>query len=296
MAISRHIRDLLELFVLPGLSIVLPWRVCFALYNRLARSDRFFLQETRASLKGAASLGLVKTPEQWMQHYRLVLMVDRADLFLSLFRRQAWMRRHVRLTGADWPSPEIPFLAITFHWGAGLWGLRHLGLQGRAVAALVRDIPPGAFKGRPILAAYTALRSRQTAKVAGTKTVSSSVNSIRELKNRLLAGQNLLALLDVPAEGKKNVLRAPFLGREGVFPRGLPYLAAKNRIPVVAFTAGLDPATGDRTVDVSDMVISDDEDFLLRFLVGRLEHAIAARPAYWHQWSGVGAFFSRSDA
>jgi predicted LPLAT superfamily acyltransferase len=234
MPASRHFWDLLELFVLPGLSVVLPWRASFALYGWLAQFDRLYAQQARASLSGARRLGVVKDPEQWLQQYRRMLMVDHADLFLSIFRRRAWLRRHVRLTGATWPTSGGPFLAVTFHWGAGLWGLRHLKAQGRDVAVLVRDIPLGAFKGRPIVAAYAGLRSRRTAAVGGVETVSSSVNSLRELKRRLGAGQNLVALLDVPAEGKKNVLRAPFLGQTGVFPRGLAYLAARNRIPVVA--------------------------------------------------------------
>ena len=219
-------------------------------------------------------------------------MVDHADLFLSIFRRRGWLRRHVRLNGAVWPASRGPFLAVTFHWGAGLWGLRHLRAQGRDVAVLVRDIPLGAFKGRPILAAYAGLRSRQTATAGGVETVPSSVNSLRELKKRLVAGQNLVALLDVPAEGKKNVLRAPFLGRTGVFPRGLAYLAASNRIPVLVYTTGLDPESGDRILDISDVVVSDDESIVMGFLVDRLERAIYEHSANWHQWAGVGAFFS----
>jgi lauroyl/myristoyl acyltransferase len=292
MPASRHFWDLLELFVLPGLSVVLPWRVSFALYGWLAQFDWLYAQQARASLNGARRLGVVRDSEQWLRQYRRMLMVDHADLFLSVFRRQAWLRRHVRLTGSMWPTLDSPFMAVTFHWGAGLWGLRHLKAQGRDVAVLVRDIPLGAFKGRPIVAAYAGLRSRQTAAAGGVETVRSSVNSLRELKRRLGAGQNLVALLDVPAEGKKNVLRAPFLGRIGVFPRGLAYLAAKNRIPVVAYTTGLDPESGDRLLDVSDVIESDDESVLMGFLVDRLERAIYAYPANWHQWAGVGTFFS----
>jgi len=243
------------------------------------------------SLAGAKHAGLVSDDADWAYSYRLMRLVDHADLYLTLSRGDGWMRRHLKLEGPGWPTLDRPFLAITFHWGSGLWGLRNLRAQGRDVAVLIRDMVQEPFQGQPIIKAYARLRSWQTRHSGGAETILSNAGSLREIKKRVALGQNVVALFDVPAEGKNNVCYGNFLGRHGVFPRGLSFAAARYGIPVVVYTTRVNIETGERVLWVSEPVSSDDEDRLLGMLIYHLEHAVMSVPSHWHQWAGAEAFF-----
>ena len=45
-------RDLLELYVLPGLAGLLPWSYCYRLYRRLAKIDALYKLEIDAAVNG----------------------------------------------------------------------------------------------------------------------------------------------------------------------------------------------------------------------------------------------------
>lgn len=294
MARLRYLRDVMMLFVLPGVSLTLPWRVVFLLYKWLAHCNWLYRQETAASLTMAKHAGLVSDDVDWAYSYRLMRLVDHADLYLTLTRRDSWMHRYLKIEGSGWPALDRPFLAITFHWGAGLWGLRNLRAQGRDVAVLVRDLVQEPFRGQPIIKAYVRLRSWQTHHSGGADTILSNANSLREIKKRIVLGQNVVALFDVPAEGKNNVCYGNFLGRRGVFPRGLLFAAVRYGIPIVVYTTRVDINTGERVLWVSEPVTSDDEDRLRGMLIYYLERAVVSFPSHWHQWAGAEAFFSGS--
>lgn len=286
----RNGRDGIELFLLPGLALVLPWRLCFRLYRHLAGCDWLYRRETSAALAVAAAQGLAGDAVVWTRAFRLTRLVDHADLYLSRFRGGAWMRRHLRLCEGDWPDDGRPFLAITFHWASGLWGLRHLRDHRGPAAVLVRDIPAGAFAGRPLLGLYARLRTAETAAAGGTGVIYADARSLAGIRRRLGDGMRVVALLDVPVEAGQQSLACDLLGQPAHFPRGLLYLAVNRRIPVVVYEVSVDRASGQRLLRVECLGVADDEQALLGRLVARLERLVRADPPSWHHWPGLAAF------
>ena len=94
-------RDALELLLLPGLAALLPWRAAFWLFKHMAGWAWLYRGQCERALAGARSHGRVDDPARWLREYRLVILVDHADHFLSRTRSDAWLRRHVRVTG-EW--------------------------------------------------------------------------------------------------------------------------------------------------------------------------------------------------
>jgi hypothetical protein len=291
----RGMREAAKLVVLPGMALLLPWRLCFPLYRWLAGHDWLYGGETRAAMAAAASQGFVQDPRDWARAYRLMRLVDHADLYLSRFRGRRWMRRHVEVRSGAWPASGGPFLAITFHWGSGLWGLRHMLQSGRPAAVLVRDIPASLFAGRPVLGWYADVRTRETARAGGGGVIYATSGSLAQIRRRFRHGGNVVALLDVPPEEGQKHLECEFLGRRAAFPRGLVHLAVSEKMPVVVYEVSLDRESGKRVLTIDDVGCVDDEKALLALLVARLETMIRRDPPSWHHWPGVAAFFSRAE-
>ena len=111
-------RDLLQLWLLPGLAAVLPWRWCFALYRRLARWPWLYRAEVEAALAGAQLRGWLAPAEaaRWATERRLVSLVDHADFFLSRTRGDGWLRRHVEVRG-QWPAHLARGTLVRFSLG-----------------------------------------------------------------------------------------------------------------------------------------------------------------------------------
>jgi phosphatidylinositol dimannoside acyltransferase len=290
----RAVRELVEWVLLPGLAMLLPWQLCFPLYRWLAGWQRLYWAETRAAMDAAAGFGLVHDPVAWGRAYRLMRLVDHADLYLSRFRGDGWMRRHVALRSGAWPTDQGPFLAITFHWGSGLWGLRHMRAGGRSCAVLVRDIPIEQFVGRPVLAWYAALRTRETARAGGGGVIYASSSSLTRIRRQFRGGGNIVALLDVPPEPGQKSLTCEFFGRPAAFPRGLMHLAVSEKMPVVVYDVTLARDTGKRVLNMENLGSFSDERALLTVLVSRLETLVRSDPASWHHWPGIGTFHQRA--
>ena len=143
-------RDLIELVMVPGLAAVLPWPWCFALFKRLARVRWLYGAACAHALAQAQQRGQVADAAQWEATRRLVTLVDHADHYLAATRSNRWMRRHLTVQG-NWPNSQEPGIFCTFHWGAGMWGLRHAGasaMQGHALVAAMQGTP---FAGRTVL-------------------------------------------------------------------------------------------------------------------------------------------------
>lgn len=286
----RNVRDTVELILLPGLAAILPWRVCFKFFRWSARHAWLYRQETEAALAAASAEGMVGDATAWARAYRLTRIVDHADLYLSHFRGSGWMRDHVKVKCGNWPAGGPPFLAITFHWACGMWGLRHMRVSGRSTSGLSKDIPENVFAGRPILAFYARFRTRETESAGGTEVTYANARSLNQILRVLKSGRNVLALLDVPPEERQQYLECTFLGHRAAFPRGLMFLAVAKKIPVVIYDVSLDRVTGDRVISIDPVGCVEDEQKLISLVVSRLEVLIRGDPPSWHHWPGLSAF------
>lgn len=285
-------QDVLELFVLPSLAAVLPWKWCFALYKRLARWPGLYRSATDAAWPWVRST-LPQTDEAtWRMHRRLLTLVDHADWVLTLTRPQQWWRKHVKIQG-DWPAEQRPQVLCTFHWGAGMWTLYAMRAAGLQVHALAASLEGGQFKGRPVLQAYARLRTAQVVKAMGHATIDVRA-SMRPVLRALQAGHSVLGVVDVPADNFGAAVDVRLLGDAVRVPRGLLRLAAERQLPVTVFLAGLNFENGQRQWAIHSLGAQANAQQLFETVFQYLDSAVQQTPGAWHLWGEMPRFVKES--
>lgn len=288
-------RDLLQLWLLPGLAVLLPWRWCFALYRRLARWPWLYRAEVEAALQGARERGALPADAlQWAAERRLVTLVDHADFFLSRSRGAGWLRRHVEVRG-QWPTPGEAAVLCTFHWGAGTWALRHARRAGMQAHMMVAGLDSPAYRGRPVMFAYARRRVAMIAHELGQPTLDTSA-PLRTVLDCLARQHQVMAVVDVPADAVSASCEVSLLGAPALMPRALLRLAAQRQLPVVVFLCGIDLDTGRRWISIEQLPRCEDAQSLANAVFARLDAAMRAHPTLWHFWAQAPRFWRRPAA
>lgn len=283
-------RDVLELVLLPGLAAVLPWRLCFWVFKRLARIQSLYREPCEAALAQARLRGWAGQDEaHWIWVRRLVTLVDHADHYLGLWRSDAWMKRHMTVQGA-WPEHQQGLMLLTFHWGAGFWGLRHAAAHGLQPHALVASLGSQAYQGRTVLSWYASSRNRHVARCLGSPTIDVA-QQLKQVIRALRDNHALLGVMDVPADEAKASINIEVLGMSARVPRGLLRLAVDQKVPVVLYVTGLDTATGRRQLTIHSPVVYTDVDDMATQVFAELEKIIAQESPAWHFWGIAERFF-----
>ena len=292
--VRTELRDLLELVLLPGLAAVLPWPLCFRIFRRLARWDGLYRSACHGALAQARARGWAVNEADWLLKRRLITLVDHADFYLGRTRGDAWMVRHLRTEGS-WPAPKASGLLCTFHWGAGMWGLRHARAQGLSAHALVAALSGAHFKGRVVLHWYARARTAEVARALGCPTLDVSA-SLRPALRALRQNEQVLAAIDVPSDQVAASQSVDVLGMQMLVPKALLRLAVEQRIPVTLYLTGIDLDSGQRFVRIMPLGVRDDLASLMQEVFGVLDRAIQAEPAAWHFWGEAPRFFRAPHA
>lgn len=281
--LRTELRDLLELVLLPGLAAVLPWRWCFPVFKRLARWRSLYREPCEAALLQARSRGWAGANEaHWIWVRRLVTLVDHADHYLGLWRSDAWMQKHLRVEGT-WPSNEEGVLLLTFHWGAGYWGLRHAAGQGLRPHALVATLGSQAYQGRTVMSWYARSRNAHVAHTLGSPTIDVA-QQLKQVIKALRDKHSLLGVVDVPADDAKASMSVEILGMQARVPRGLLRLAVDSQVPVFIYITGLDTRTGLRFLRIQPLGVYKTVEELAIRVFDELEQIIAEDAPAWHFW------------
>lgn len=289
--LRREIRDLIELVLIPGLAAILPWPWCFAIFKRLARVRWLYGAACNQALAQAQERGQVAPSDAslWLATRRLVTLVDHADHYLAVTRSDNWMQRHLQVQG-QWPSPNSPGIFCTFHWGAGMWGLRHahsVGLQGHALVAAMEGDP---FAGRRVLHWYVRARTRSVGRALGRAPLVVSGN-LRPVIQALRRNEQVLAAVDVPSDQVDSSIEITLLGMPARMPKGLLRLAVSQAIPVTVYVTGIDIHTGQRSLCITSLGVWQDLDALASAVFSHLEMALQEKSAAWHFWGEAPRFF-----
>ncbi len=228
----------------------------------------------------------------WLWARRLVTLVDHADHYLGLWRGDAWMRKHLQIEGA-WPAREHGILLLTFHWGAGYWGLRHAAAHGLRPHALVASLGTQVYQGRRVMTWYARSRNANVARTLGSPTIDVALH-LKKVIRALQNNHSLLGVMDVPADEAKASMNIELLGMQACVPRGLLRLAVDQQVPVVVYITGLDTSTGQRFLRIKPLGIYTAVEDLATQVFGELEQIIAEDAPAWHFWGIAERFFRRS--
>lgn len=287
-----EVRDALELVLLPGLAAVLPWSVCFALFRHMAHWRWLYREGCAKALAQAKKRGALRPADEarWLHERRLVTLTEHADLYLSRWRGDGWMTHWLDVKG-EWPPPSTePGVLCTFHYGAGMWGLRqaaHARMRANALLA-----PPGGelLQGRSVLRRYAQARTREMARALG-RPVAEVGSSMRPALRAFENGELALAAVDAPADAASSAIMQP--SAQGL---ALLRLAVEFKAPVTVYTTLLDVKTGRRVLRIEQVDgggnITSVEELTAR-VFAHLERLMQRDTAAWHFWGGAQRSFLR---
>ena len=290
LRVQREARDLLEVVLLPGLAAVLPWRVCFLLFKWLSHWRFLYREPCERALLEATKRGWVEKPAEWLDTRRLITLIDHADHYLTRTRSDKWMQRNLEVEGA-WPPADSPALCLTFHWGAGMWALRHASASGLKGHMLVAPVNGKHFEDRWVLHRYNKARTRSIALALKRPTIDVAV-SLRPVLRALRAKEQVIAVIDVPADQVSASQAVSLLGMTAKVPTALLRLAVDQATPVSVFLTGIRMTDGTRFLRIFQIGVHGDLDSLVGTVFRTLENAIQEAPAAWHFWSESERFFA----
>jgi lauroyl/myristoyl acyltransferase len=288
--LKQELTDLIELVMFPGLAAVLPWRWCFPIFKRLARMRWLYKEPCEAALTHARARAWAGNNEaHWLWVRRLVTLVDHADHYLGRTRSDHWMHKHLGVQGA-WPAPDLAAVLMTFHWGAGYWGLRHAAAHGFRPHALVASLDSQAYQHRTILSWYARARNANVAQTLGAPNIDVALH-LKQVIRALRDQHTLLGVVDVPSDEAKASMTIELLGMQASVPRGLLRLAVDNAVPVVLYVTGLNTRTGERFLRIKPLGIFPTVEDLAQVAFGELALVIREDPPAWHFWGIADRFF-----
>lgn len=287
-------RDALELVLLPGLAAVLPWPWCFRVFKRLARWPWLYGAQCNEALAQARCHGCVGDDEDaWLAERRLVTLLDHADHYLFRTRSKAWMRRYVDVQGQWQPGGQAALL-WTFHWGAGMWALRHARAQGLR-APMVLAAPNGPdFAGRTVFGRYVRARMRSVELALGERVIFVP-GGMAGVRDALTAAKQVVVVMDVPQDQVPVTRLTPLLGAPVSVPALLPQMAVEQALPVTVFYMGVNLHTGRRMLHIAPLGVHCDAKVLTDAAFAHLDHLLRTAPAAWHLWAQAPRFFVARD-
>lgn len=287
--LRRELRDLVEVVLVPAIAAVLPWAVTFAIFKRLARWRRLYFVPSERALSEAQERGWAEQPRDWLRRRKLITIVDHADHYLARTRSDRWLDRYLDVQG-QWPTPGRAAIVLTFHWGAGMWGLRSAARAGLRIHPLVAAANGAHFAGRTVLHRYVKARNRTVVQALKCPVIDVSAGmrqALRVLHNK----EQLLAVVDVPADQVAASQPVEILGMPARLPTGLLRLAVEREIPVCVYVTGIHMDTGQRFLRIRQLGVPANLDALLAELAAELDSLIRENPPAWHFWSEAQRFF-----
>lgn len=289
LRLKREFRDLLELVLLPGLAAILPWSVCFGLFKYIARWRWLYREACDPALVQAVQRGHCGNADEWLFERKLVTLIDHADHYLFRTRSDAWMDRYVDVHG-QWGAGNESGMLWTFHWGAGLWALRHAHVSGLC-ANMVLAAPMGPdFAGRTVFGWYVRARMRSV-HLALERPVIFVPRGMSGLREALERREQVAVVMDVPQD-QVNVTRVTEILRQPVsVPAVLPQIAVAKALPVTVFYMGVDLDTGRRGLHVVHLGVLSDPKMLTDAVFAQLDGLLRNSPAAWHLWAQAPRFF-----
>jgi hypothetical protein len=276
---------------IPLAAALLPRRAGFALLARAAASDRVRHACEAQALENAKRLiGVLPAIDgvdpridgrAWLRDWKLLQFVDNADLFLSATRGERWIVRNVDVLGA-WPT-RSPFLALSSHWGAGLWALREMRRAGHRARFLLLRVDRDALAADRAYLAYIGARIRAVERATGAPVIYTG-GAASEIDAAWRKGTAVVALCDAPPPPGRSTLDGHAGRLAFTMPSGLMRLACERRMPVVWFAARVDRRTGRRRLEIETARVYADPRSMADSIAARLAALIASDSAAWHMW------------
>jgi phosphatidylinositol dimannoside acyltransferase len=297
MSIASRLKSeagaLIELIIVPSISIILPWSLTFKIFSLICRSSKIYQNASAVALSRALERGVVSDATEWLFKRRLVTLVDHADLYLSKTRSNKWMTDNLSVEG-EWPRTGESAMILTFHWGAGMWGLRHAASRGLTPSALVAPVEGDNFIGHSVLHRYARSRTRHVTEVLKRRVLDVG-RDLRGVVSTLRSNAQVLAAIDVPCDSAAAGIDINVLNFKARVPKALLRVAVDQKIPVFVYTTSFCFITGRRILKIESIGTFQNIGDLASSVFKILDESIIYESAAWHFWGESARFFVAQD-
>lgn len=285
---ARFAADALGLYLLPGIAALLPWSLGFALLKRCAHSQRLYREAAEPAWAAARAHCPGSDEDLWKYRFRLLRLVDHADVYLTLLRGKRWHSQHIVAAGS-WPEPGACVL-LTYHWGTGNWIWPLLRQRGFDAWFLARR-PQGRSLGLTRLSHWFGRFRGWALRRIGSRGALFTGGSSAEVGAALRAGHCVVGMLDLPAQPQQNAVQLPLLDGQVRFPLGLVRLAAEASAQIALFSFGLDFQTGQRDLRIETLPANLAATQVMERYAAHLHERLCAAPEAWQIWREAPVMF-----
>lgn len=292
--LGHEVHALIVLFLIPVPVVVLPWRIGRRYLWWLTRFPTDWSGREGAAEALARRHGVMGERRAWIRRYRFHRLLDTADFYLLLTRGGQWMGRNLRIVG-DFPERSRPVLALTFHFGAGMWALPLFRSRGLPLAWLHAGPADHAPWGEKVSQFFSRLRLRLVRRVSGAEPIPVG-GAFARMRGLLERGEgNVMALVDPPPRPGQSFYAVRLLGRPARLPAGIPRLGAMSDAEVVFYSSEIDWSNGQRVFRLEPLPSDQGPEALAIGLAGLIDDAIARDSSGWHFWPFADRFFTAAD-
>ena len=287
-----ELRHLTELFLIPMVTVLLPWSLGYRWLRLCARARWLMREEWQAALAGAQRWLDISDPADWAWRYRTVRLVDHADLWLGRVRSDRWMARHFSARPAL-PPPNRRAVGAFFHWCAGMWSVRALRATGTPVAPIARRFHRQAMGGTYFSYLYGKLRFDEFSRAAG-RPLLYAPGTMKQALAELSQDHWVIGAPDIYPSDAPFPREVRAFGRRAWFTEGMLRVAREAGAPVFLFTLGVEFDTGRRDLRVAGPFPPDDPQLLQR-IATFWEELVRDRSWGFTLWPKMEAYFIRPD-
>lgn len=205
---------------------------------------------------------------------------DETDLWALGQAQARWVTRSGPL-----PHDGQPYLALTAHYGAGMWAHVVFARHHRRTRWLYSPWgqAPTAWEDRLSQRRLDVLQRHMGHPPLATG------GAAQAMLEWWHGGGGIMALADAPPADRRKIELPLFSDWSLKVPAGLFVLAAQNTIPVYVYFCTLH-SDGRRHVEIAPPLTSSDPEVLARHFANRLTLMLARDPAAWHFWPRLHAF------
>ncbi|HWS26779.1 MAG TPA: hypothetical protein VN259_09445 [Xanthomonadales bacterium] len=290
LAIKRELRDLLSLWLVPGLAAVLPWRWCLRLYWWIAGSRLLLREEVAGSRGGRQFMGLPPADAQFDRRFRFGFLLEHADVFRALGRGWKGLARTMPLRVPE-DFAASGGLCFFFNFNQGLPALATLRLAGFEVYLVYRSLSERPAGVGHLRYAYMRLRLHMVAVVCGNQGIGTGGARDR-IEQTIAAGGLVCVAADTPPRPGTGLVPVFFPGgRPAWWRSGVLKLALQLPGPLRCFTVQLDWETRQRVLELTALPASPRLSELAKTLNEAFLTALEHQAELWFYWPGPQGFF-----
>jgi len=291
--LSRHFSDLVVYLLVPVVSVLLPASFSRAMIVRISAWRWLLSGEADESYTRAAKYTAIDDRQEWLQRWRLVVILEVRDLSLM-----AWGRRRAvfrEISGAEKIEQSRDRVLVGMHWGPSIAILSLLHSRDQQPLLVYRPVESSIFKQRPWYYFFLKRSVRYICKNCGDRAITIK-GAGAALSRELPKPGTSVVVLDAPPVPGRSTIDGTVLGQTVKFNAGFPGILEESGREYLLYAITLQPGdTALRTLELTPAKRPLSQSQLIDDYCDFLTAHIQQDPAQWRIWQVAEQFFQPPD-